>query len=96
MDGASYLYETLRAQMFTDEGQRVFLKVRDAVKETMRQTGAIRMQEAIRVGATAATSGDVGDWEMMACVDRMVELGELIEASPGRFTAGNRVFLVPR
>lgn len=65
-----YTYEELKPQLFTDEGQRLFLRIRDHVNRLLAMSGAVRMQEAI-----AQSPGD--SWTMLACVDRMVELGEL-------------------
>lgn len=68
----SYDYSTHRERLFTDEGQKLFIKIRDKVHELIESSGSIRMQEAI-----TPANGDV--WDLLACVDRMVELGELRE-----------------
>ncbi len=88
MDAAAYEYTTMRPMLFTDDGQRLFLKVRDGTLARVRTTGAIRLAEAV-----ADYPGEV--WMRLACVDRMVELGELVEVSPGRFSALNRIFTLP-
>jgi len=67
-----YKYETERNNLFTDEGQRKFLAVRDHIAKLLTTAGAVRMQEA-----TSVVSGD--SWENMACVDRLVELKEIRE-----------------
>ncbi len=82
----AYSYETQRANIFTEDGQRMFLKIRDRANDLIKQAGAVRFQEA--------TSGVTGDsWDMIACMDRLVELGELRELKqdgcPGQF----RVFV---
>jgi len=82
-----YKYEDLKESIFTDEGQRRFLRVRDFVKKTLATAGAVRMQEAIRV----AGCGD--SWEMLACVDRMVELGEIREITQANARGQDRVFV---
>jgi hypothetical protein len=64
----SYSYERERAGLFTEEGQVRFIKIRDKVKGLLETAGAFRIQE---LGIAA--------WEDIACVDRMVELGELVE-----------------
>jgi hypothetical protein len=80
-----YSYETEKKKLFTESGQVMFLAIRDRVNSLLEQSGAVRMQEAI-----ATTAGD--SWEMLACVDRMVELGELHEIT-GKDVAGqHRVF----
>ena len=82
-----YQYEQEKPELFTDEGQRMFIAIRDHVKHTLRQAGAIRMQEAM----SAAKGGNT--WTMLACVDRMVELGELRELTRGDAPGQHRVFV---
>lgn len=67
-----YKYEEERGELFTDEGQKLFLKIRDKTKALLKESGAVRMQEII-----AGFSGS--SWTMLACVDRMVEIGEIQE-----------------
>jgi hypothetical protein len=62
-----YNYEEQRSLLFTEAGQLTFIKVRDRVKHLLEEAGAFRME---KVG---------GSWDDMACVDRMVEIGELVE-----------------
>lgn len=82
----AYNYLDEKAELFTDEGQRMFLKIRDRVLELLQLAGSVRMQEAI-----SGTSGS--SWQMLACIDRMLELGELRELT-GSNTAGQyRVFV---
>lgn len=80
-----YRYEEHREQLFTDEGQRMFLKIRDIANALLDRAGAFRLQEAIR-----NVTGD--GWLMLACVDRMVELGEIREISDNT-VAGYRIFV---
>jgi hypothetical protein len=82
-----YQYSKEKGRLFSDEGQRMFLKVRDFVQDALKKAGAVRMQEAIG----AAGGGD--SWTMLACVDRMVELGELREVTTGNVAGQNRVFV---
>lgn len=71
-----YCYSSEREKLFTDQGQRLFLGIRDHVRRLLREAGAVRMQEAI--------SGFSGDgWTLLAAVDRLVELGELREIEQG-------------
>jgi len=86
----SYEYSKNKQRLFSDEGQRMFLKVRDFVQDALKRAGAIRMQEAIG----AAGGGD--SWTMLACVDRMVELGELREITTGNVAGQHRVFVSAR
>ena len=68
----SYDYWVERDKLFSNEGQRMFLQIRDRVQRLLKNAGAVRMQEA-----TVGFSGS--SWDMLACLDRMVELGELRE-----------------
>jgi len=82
-----YHYGDLKPQLFTDERQRLLLKVRDQVHNLLKAAGAVRMQEATR-----GVSGN--SWTNMACVDRLVELGELVEISQAHAVPGQyRVFV---
>ncbi len=86
----SYEYKVEREKAFTDEGQRTFLAIRDRVKRLLAQSGAVTMGAAIN-GAT----GD--SWVMLACVDRLVELGEIREIPQTHAVAGqNRIFISGR
>lgn len=75
--------------LFTDEGQRKFLKIRDNVSELLKKSGAVTMGKAIR-----GVTGDV--WDSLACVDRMVELGEIREVHYGECAGQDRIFVSAR
>lgn len=81
-----YNYEDLKKELFTDQGQRMFLQIRDRVNVLLKDAGAVRLQEAI-----SKTTGD--SWTMLACIDRMVELGELKEITGSAVPAQYRVFV---
>ncbi len=70
----SYCYETERPLLFTEQGQRDFLVVRDTAKELISIAGAFRQSELL---GRARLTGD--SWFMLACIDRLVELGEIVE-----------------
>lgn len=70
-----YKYEEHRAALFTDQGQRMLLAVRDRVGELLRQAGAFQMHHAFK-----GVGGD--SWEQLACIDRLVELGEIRAVDP--------------
>ena len=83
----SYSYEHERHRVFTDQGQRDFLKVRDLFLSELKRTGAVTMSIAFK-----AVSGDV--WHTMANVDRLVELGEIVEIPNTHSKAGqHRIFV---
>ena len=84
-----YDYQTQRPNIFTEDGQKMFLDIRDRTKRLIDMAGAARLEEMIK-----GTCGD--SWNMLACVDRMVELGELREVPQGvRTPAQNRIFTRP-
>lgn len=82
-----YIYRNLRTFIFTEEGQGMFLSIRDKSKKLLKIAGIFTMGAVIR--------GQCGDsWEMMACVDRLVEIGEIVEVNASKNTAGqHRVFI---
>jgi hypothetical protein len=85
----AYNYITQRPFVFTEEGQVDFLKIRDNAKKLISKAGAATMEKIMLV-----TSGDV--WNQMACVDRLVELGELQEIKNTISSAGqHRLFIQP-
>jgi hypothetical protein len=80
-----YNYATERPGLFTEEGQKTFLKIRDNVKKLIEAAGAVSMIKAM------SESGD--GWFLMACVDRLVELGEIKELRYGPCAGQHRVFV---
>jgi hypothetical protein len=64
-----YDYKEHRQRVFTEEGQVTFIKTRDRVHHLLKTAGAFRESEL----------GGTGDsWLIMACVDRLVELCEIV------------------
>lgn len=84
----AYDYATEKPGIFTEDGLALYTKIRDQVKALLDEAGAVRMQEAIH-----GMSGS--SWLMLACVDHMVEVGELAEITPPeKYTPGQyRVFV---
>ena len=83
-----YDYQTEKQELFTERGQVMFLKIRDNVKYLLKQAGAVRMAEAIN------NCGGGNSWTMLACVDRLVELKEIVEiTAPGQVAGQYRVFV---
>jgi len=81
-----YRYEDERPKLFTVVGMNMFLGIRDRVNDILRTAGSVRMEEAI--------SGFGGSsWERLACVDFMVEIGELREITNGDVAGQHRVFV---
>ena len=81
-----YDYEVEKSRVFTEEGQVTFLAIRDNVKKLLKQSGAVRMSEAVK-----GIGGD--SWTLLACVERLVELGELEEITPEGEITQHRVFV---
>ena len=86
-----YKYEELKQNLFTEEGQRMFLSIRDGVHALIKKAGAVTMGKAMMCG-----SGGGDSWDMMACVDRLVELGEIREIFQAKRSGQDRVFVAVR
>jgi hypothetical protein len=85
----SYDYQAQRSHVFTEAGQRMFLAIRDKAEACLKIAGSVQSQKLISV-----VSGDT--WDMLACIDRLVELNYLCEIT-GRDVAGqDRVFVAGR
>ncbi len=82
----SYDYQTERSFVFTEGGQVMFLKIRDTAKALIATAGVARCDK-ITNGCTGSS------WHMLACIDRLVELGELLEVPNTLSSAGqHRLF----
>lgn len=82
-----YKYQEIKPRIFTEDGSVMFTAIRDRVKRLLREAGAFTMGLAI-----TGTCGD--SWVMLACVDRLLELGEICEVTRGMGVSGqNRVFV---
>jgi len=66
----SYDYMKQRAYVFSESGIKMFLTIRDRAKELLEEAGAFREQELHN-----CVSGY--SWDMLACVDYLVERGEI-------------------
>lgn len=78
-----YDYKSERPYVFTEKGQVLFLAIRDKVRDLTGLAGSCTIEKAI--------SGQSGDsWQMLACVDRLAELGEInIIKNPNGMTQHN-------
>lgn len=86
----SYDYATQRPYVFTEDGQGTFLKIRDTAHRLLAVSGAVMCTKLID-----ASSGD--SWNLLACVDRLVELKELVEVPNPLSGAGqHRLFIGAR
>jgi len=70
-ENAVYTYQALRPTLFTEEGQVRLLKVRDNAHRLLAQAGAFRAPRAWEGVGVSDT------FELLACLDRLVELGEI-------------------
>lgn len=85
-----YDYATEKPFIFTDEGQRMFLRIRDKFQQLFEFSGAARLDKAI-----AGNSGS--SWSMLACVDRLEELGEIQRVtSSDKFATQHQVYISAR
>jgi hypothetical protein len=88
-----YVYAEQKQELFTDEGQRLFLALRDHAQKLLKMAGAVRAQEIMN----APRSGCCDSWQLLACVDRMVEIGDLIEVTAqDKWASQHRVFVSAR
>ena len=84
-----YEYAKERETIFTEQGHRLFLEIRDKIQDLLAKSGSVKMGNAI-----AGCTGD--SWQMMACVDRLVELGEICEVTQPNTPGQHRVFVSSR
>lgn len=82
----AYEYAVQRPHVFTEDGQVMFLKIRDNAQALIAKSGAASCGKII-----AGCTGD--SWNMLACVDLLVELGEILEVPNPLSKAGqDRLF----
>lgn len=82
-----YDYATQRPKVFTEDGVSMPLKIRDTTKALIARAGVARSDKMM-----AGCSGDV--WDMLACIDRLVEMGDIHEIPNTMSRAGqHRVFI---
>lgn len=80
-----YKYEEMRPYIFTEEGVEMLQRIRENVNLMINLAGSVRLQEAIH--------GTIGDsWLMLACIDYMVEKGEIVPVGESVVTQ-HRVFV---
>ncbi len=80
-----YNYKEQRNKIFTDEGQKDFLKLRDKVNKLLDISGAFMIENVLGVNVNTDMT--------LTCIDRMVELGEIIEIKRDGVFAQHRVFI---
>lgn len=86
----SYVYETQKKNLFNPEGMKLFAGIRDQVRKLLELAGAVDMAHAMRLPEGV---GGADSWQMMACVDMLVENGELQEVpQEGDIPGQHRLF----
>jgi hypothetical protein len=68
----------------------MFLKIRDRTKELLAIAGAARCKEMM------AGAGGGDSWDMLACIDRLVELGEIREIPQDHCAGQDLIFVSAR
>jgi hypothetical protein len=83
----TYSYDDLKHTVFTESGQIKFLQIRDRAKHLITMSGAASCEKII-----IGINGDT--WEMLACIDRLVEIGDIMEVPNPHSRAGqHRIFI---
>jgi hypothetical protein len=82
----SYNYQTQKPNIFTEDGVKMLTKIRDEAKRLIKISSVVQSDKLIK-----ATSGDT--WTMMACMDYLIECGDLLEIPNTLSKAGqHRIF----
>ena len=85
-----YSYEKERETTFTEDGQVMLLKIRDNAFRLIELSGAATVERIIQ-----GVGGD--SWHMLACVDRLAEIGDLKEVQMAQPVRGqDRIFIRPK
>ena len=70
----SYDYQTERPALFTEEGVRILIAMRDTCRQMLKQSGAFAASKAMSKAMESITGSS---WVMLAALEYMVERGEL-------------------
>lgn len=68
----SYSYQEQKPKIFTEDGVKLLIKIRDEAKRLIKLSGVVQSDKLIKV-----CSGDT--WTMLACLDHLVEIDDLLE-----------------
>jgi ABC-type uncharacterized transport system ATPase subunit len=79
-----YIYEIEKEKIFTEDGVKMLLTIRDNVAKALENSGAFIMHKI-------TTSGD--SWTQLAVLDYMVEQGEIHEVTGNNVAGQHRVFV---
>lgn len=85
----SYDYQAVRPWLFTEPGQLALLKARDQAFKLLDAAGAFMSFRALK-------DVDYGNTDQaLALLDRLVELGDVVEVTDKRAWGQHRVFVRP-
>lgn len=70
-----YSYEDQKAWVLSDPGQRVLIRAHDAARTILQAAGAVLGHKITSARAVGPSVWD--NWQMMALLERMVEIGDL-------------------
>jgi len=68
----SYDYQTEKANLFTEEGVKILIHIRDRIKSLLDYSGAFTASQALQ-----KCSGS--SWTMLAALDYLVETKEIVK-----------------
>ena len=81
----SYSYSTERPKIFTDDGMRMLLTIRDNIKRLDKIAGAFM--------ASATWDGVTGEsWTMLACLDYLVEIEEIKQVTERGVSSQHQIY----
>ena len=79
-----YKYEEQKSQIFTEDGSRTLIEMRDKIKAALKFSGAFIVERVMVAGDS---------WVMLAVVDYLAELGEIREIKQDQCAGQHRVFV---
>jgi hypothetical protein len=85
----SYNYQRQREELFTENGFRILLTIRDNVKRLLDCSGSFKASHALK-----DVTGD--SWVMLAALDYLVEINEIVRVTGQSETWGlSQIFTSP-
>lgn len=82
----TFINSIKKNKIFTEEGQVKISCMHDHIQKLFKTSGAFNIHSAFKCNLS-------NTWLMMACIDRLVELGEIIEIKQEGVAGQNRVFV---
>jgi hypothetical protein len=81
-----YNYEVEKERLYSDIGFEMLIKIRDNANKLLREAGAFRNENVMK--------GVTGDsFMMLACVDMLVDLGEIVEVTQAGVAGQHKVYI---